>query len=146
VTPAAALAILGLERDASKSQIKEAYRDLAKVWHPDRFQNDPRLRAKAEATFKQVNTAYEALTGYRPSVRSTPTSGRKARPRARQEATPPEPGSTRRPEPRDRPAPPRSSPHMILAGVLIWGIGVLFGVLLVFTLLSEACSEPRLRW
>lgn len=156
MTPDAALEVLGLERDASKAQIKQAYHDLAKIWHPDRFQDDPRVRAKAEATFKQVNTAYEALKTYRPGVRSASgsASARKARPRARPEAAPPpprtppppDPRSTRRPEHRVRPASSRPTPRMIFAGVIIWGMGVLFGIMLGIALLSQACSEPTPKW
>jgi hypothetical protein len=159
VTPDAALEILGLEHDASRSQIREAYRDWAKILHPDRFQDDPRVRAKAEAKFKQVNTAYAALKTYRPGVRSAPKSARKARharpappPPTQEEGTspphtpPPDPRTTRKPEPRGRPAPPSASPRILVAGFVIWGMGVVFGVLLGFALLSQACSEPSLGW
>ena len=33
--------------DADLRQVKDAYRDLVKVWHPDRFENNPRLKKKA---------------------------------------------------------------------------------------------------
>jgi hypothetical protein len=52
------LAILGLTSDASAAEVKQAYRDLVNVWHPDRFGHHPRLRAKAEENLKQVNAAY----------------------------------------------------------------------------------------
>jgi DnaJ domain len=161
VTPDAALQILRLGREATRSQIKEAYRDLAKIFHPDRFQDDPRVQAKAEAEFKQLITAYEALKSYRPSVvRAAPASPRKARPPAQPAPPPPppaesaapprtpspDPRSTRKPEQRGRPAPPSASPRIIIAGVVVWGMGVLFGVLLGFALLSQACSEPSLGW
>jgi hypothetical protein len=162
VTPDAALQILRLGRDASRSQIKEAYRDLAKIFHPDRFQDDPRVQAKAEAEFKLLIAAYEALKSYRPSVvRAAPASPRKARPPAQPAPPPPppaesaapprtpspDPRSTRKPEQRGgRPAPPSASPRIIIAGVVIWGMGVMFGVLLGFALLSQACSEPSLGW
>ena len=54
---------LDLEPGASPEQNKRAWRDLTKVWHPDRFQGDPRLEAKAEAKLKIVNEAYEKLSG-----------------------------------------------------------------------------------
>jgi DnaJ domain len=163
VTSDAALQILRLGRDASRSQIKEAYRDLAKIFHPDRFQDDPRVQAKAEAEFKQLIAAYEALKSYRPSVvRAAPASPRKARPHPQAAPPPPkeaeaaapprtaspDPRSARKPEQRARPAPapPSASPRIIIAGVVIWGMGVMFGVLLGFALLSQACSEPSLGW
>jgi curved DNA-binding protein CbpA len=52
---------LGLESDASAQAIKEAYRDLVKVWHPDRFASDARLQAKAQEKLTQINSALEKL-------------------------------------------------------------------------------------
>jgi len=62
-----ALNILGLESNAKASEIKGAYRDLVKVWHPDRFGNDLPLRRKAEEHLKQINLAYQCLQGYIPA-------------------------------------------------------------------------------
>ena len=56
-----ALDVLGLKRGASAVEIKEAYRDMVKVWHPDRFGSDPRLRRKAENKLKEINDAYRVL-------------------------------------------------------------------------------------
>ena len=49
-----ALDVLALRPGASAVEIKGAYRDLVKVWHPDRFGSDPRLREKAENKLKQL--------------------------------------------------------------------------------------------
>ena len=51
--------ILEVEPGASLEEIKRAYRELARVWHPDRFPNDPRLQSKAQEKLKQINLAYE---------------------------------------------------------------------------------------
>jgi len=56
-----ALDILALRPGATPSEIKEAYRDLVKVWHPDRFGDDARLRQKAELQLKLINEAYRVL-------------------------------------------------------------------------------------
>jgi hypothetical protein len=56
-----ALDVLALRPGASAVEIKGAYRDLVKVWHPDRFGGDPRLREKAEDKLKQINEAYMVL-------------------------------------------------------------------------------------
>jgi molecular chaperone DnaJ len=49
--------VLGVSRSASADEIKKAYRQKAKALHPDRNANDP----QAEAKFKELNEAYEAL-------------------------------------------------------------------------------------
>lgn len=54
---------LGLHHGATMTEIKQAYRDLAKVWHPDRFsRNDERLQRKAETKLKEINAAYAYLS------------------------------------------------------------------------------------
>ncbi len=50
--------ILGVERNASKDEIKRAYRKLALKTHPDRNQGDK----KAEERFKDINEAYQVLS------------------------------------------------------------------------------------
>ncbi len=54
--------VLGLKPGASKDEIREAYRDLVKVWHPDRFAHDPVFQKKAQENLKQINKAYEELS------------------------------------------------------------------------------------
>ena len=63
----AALATLDLEPGASLEEIRTAYRDLAKVWHPDRYQHESeRLRKRAEEQMKRITRAFEVLTGFAP--------------------------------------------------------------------------------
>ncbi len=49
--------VLGVEREASQQQIKEAYRALARRYHPD-----VNKEAGAEEKFKEINEAYEVLS------------------------------------------------------------------------------------
>lgn len=60
--------ILEIESEATQAEIKQAYRDLILVWHPDRFCDNPRLQQKAEDKIKQINAAYEFLKSYRPQA------------------------------------------------------------------------------
>jgi hypothetical protein len=53
--------ILEIEPTQSLSEIKEAYRDIVFVWHPDRLEARPRVRRKAEEKLKKINSAYEIL-------------------------------------------------------------------------------------
>ena len=53
--------ILELEPGASLAEVKRSYRDLVRVWHPDRFPNDPKLQRKGEDKLKQINSAYDRI-------------------------------------------------------------------------------------
>lgn len=55
------LETLGLKQDASWEDITQAYKDLMRVWHPDRFQSDERLRKKAEENSQRINHAMSEL-------------------------------------------------------------------------------------
>ena len=54
--------LLGVKPGVSIRELKAAHRDLAKVWHPDRFQHDPRLQEKAQEKLKEINEAYDLLS------------------------------------------------------------------------------------
>lgn len=56
------LEILELTPNATIEDVRQAYRDIVCVWHPDRFGNNPRLLKKAEKRLKEINEAYETLT------------------------------------------------------------------------------------
>ena len=49
--------VLGVSRDASDDEIKQAYRRLAKQYHPDRNPGD----AEAAKKMQQINAAYEQI-------------------------------------------------------------------------------------
>ena len=54
--------ILEVEEDASKEQLKKAYRRVAMKFHPDKNLNDPNANKK----FTLVNCAYELLAEDKP--------------------------------------------------------------------------------
>ena len=56
--------ILELDSTASIDEVRQAYKDIVNVWHPDRFSHNARLKQKAEAKLKQVNVAYEEVTSF----------------------------------------------------------------------------------
>ena len=133
--------ILGLKPGASPEEVKQAYRDLAKVWHPDRFSHDSRLQRKAQEKLKEINEAYERLSSFRPGSRratsragrqpheSQPSSGSSERRSREAEAAPSPHAST---EPAGKP--PRSS------RVPIW-LGVIAAIVAV-RLISSQLSGP----
>ncbi len=53
--------LLGLQEGHSEEQLRQAYHDVVKVWHPDRFPHDERLRGVAQEKLKEINGAYEFL-------------------------------------------------------------------------------------
>lgn len=55
--------ILGVSKDASKEQIKKAYRKEALRWHPDKWVDKSKEEQKtAEEKFKEVAEAYDVLS------------------------------------------------------------------------------------
>jgi molecular chaperone DnaJ len=54
--------VLGLKPGASDEEIKAAYRELVKKYHPDRYMDNP-LNDLAEEKMLENNEAYDTLTG-----------------------------------------------------------------------------------
>ena len=90
----AALQTLDLQPLAGRAEIESAYRTLVKVWHPDRFQHDDKLKKTADEKLKAINAAYSMLT-------SAPAKSR-PRPQAQESASAETPSE---------PQPSRSSAH-----------------------------------
>jgi hypothetical protein len=99
--------LLGVRPGASAQELKTAHRDMAKVWHPDRFAHDPRLQQKAQEKLKEINEAYDQLTAAK--------TGR--RPRA---ATPPP--APEAPAPRQPTTPRRGRWQLVLLALLVSGV------------------------
>jgi WD40 repeat protein len=59
---------LGLKPGASSEEVKKAYRQLVKIWHPDNFPHAPNQQKKAEEKIKRINLAYERLKDYQPQT------------------------------------------------------------------------------
>ena len=66
IDPTQAYRVLGLHPGATLDDVKTAFRDLAQVWHPDRFPENDRLREKAMQNQMLINEAYAVLQKYRP--------------------------------------------------------------------------------
>ncbi len=55
---------LGVGRNATDEQIKQAYKELARKYHPDNYANNP-LSDLAEEKMKEINEAYDAIMNER---------------------------------------------------------------------------------
>lgn len=52
--------VLGIDRNASDEEIKRAYKELARKYHPDKYNNNP-LAELAEEKMREINEAYDTL-------------------------------------------------------------------------------------
>ena len=53
--------ILGVSPNASDDEVKRAYRELARKYHPDNYQDNP-LADLAQEKMKEINKAYDFIT------------------------------------------------------------------------------------
>jgi hypothetical protein len=104
IDPVQAYRLLGLAPGASLEDVKTAYRDLAQVWHPDRFRENARLREKAELNLQRINEAYAVLRDYQALPLAGPA---------------PAVATVDTPLPQRRPSPPRwDLRHSLFTGVI----------------------------
>lgn len=58
--------VLGVSSSASDEEIKKAYRELARKYHPDNYHDNP-LADLAQEKMKEINEAYDTITRARAS-------------------------------------------------------------------------------
>ena len=61
--------ILGVPETASDEEVKRAYRELARKYHPDNYHDNP-LADLAQEKMKDINAAYEPITKMRSGAKS----------------------------------------------------------------------------
>lgn len=59
-----AMDIFELNADATQEDIRNVYKDLVKIWHPDRFINDTHLLKITESKLSEINEAYKVITSH----------------------------------------------------------------------------------
>ncbi len=57
--------VLGVSRDATEEQIKAAYREKARKFHPDNFSDNPAAAEMATEKMKEINEAYDNIINHR---------------------------------------------------------------------------------
>ena len=66
--------VLGISPSASDDELKKAYRELAKKYHPDNYVNNP-LKDLADEKMKEINEAYDKIINDRKNGRDSYSSG-----------------------------------------------------------------------
>lgn len=66
--------VLGVSPSASDEEIKKAYRELAKKYHPDNYADSP-LADLAEQKMKEINEAYDEINNMRQKGKGTGSGG-----------------------------------------------------------------------
>ena len=56
--------VLGINKNATDEEVKKAYRDLARKYHPDNYTDNP-LADLASEKMKEVNEAYDAIISHK---------------------------------------------------------------------------------
>lgn len=62
--------VLGVPSTATDEEVKKAYRDLARKYHPDNYHDNP-LADLAQERMKEINEAYETVQAQRKAGRSS---------------------------------------------------------------------------
>ena len=60
--------VLGVPSTATDDEVKKAYRDLARKYHPDNYHDNP-LADLAQERMKEINEAYEEVQSQRKAAR-----------------------------------------------------------------------------
>jgi hypothetical protein len=136
--------ILGVARSASADEIKAAYRELVKRYHPDLF-SSPGAKAKATETLRQINEAYAVIGNAERRRRYDLESAPK--PQARPSGTGPTP-PRRTPRPVGRQVKVRRKPvglpRLNLKFSKKWAGYSVAAATVILILVYASRSEPRL--
>jgi len=138
------LELFSLSKNFTEKELKEAYRDLAHVWHPDKHNHNERLRKKAEKQIQKINEGFEFLkeilkSGYTSSSYSKPNSKKTDKPnsQAQNSRSDYKPnGKNEKNEKKNWPPTPNKSTSSSF-GCLIGG-GIIFVVFIIVFVLSQS--------
>ncbi len=67
--------VLGVDKNATDDEVKKAYHNLARKYHPDNYSSNPDMAELANEKMKEVNEAYEQIKKMREGGYSGTDSG-----------------------------------------------------------------------
>lgn len=67
--------ILGVGRDATDEEVKSAYRNMARKYHPDNYSDDNPLKELAKEKMQAINAAYDEIQRERSNSGSRQSTG-----------------------------------------------------------------------
>ncbi len=131
--------ILELPSTATWEEVRQAYREMVKVWHPDRFPNDEKFKQRATRKIQDINTAYKLLEVHlkhqSAAKHSPPPNPQEQHSSANQ---PPSAASTAKEQPASDDGPPSFLEHcqdyavsLLLVCYIGWGSGGFIGRIII---------------
>jgi len=81
--------VLGIAKESEPAEIKRAYYELARRYHPDRFRTQVELHARIESAFARITQAYDTLGDVGPRANYDSKLEARARGRVPAGSTPP---------------------------------------------------------
>jgi len=132
---------------SSFEKVRQAHRELSKVWHTDRFTRDPVLQKRAQERQKEINHAFEELKKYFDEVKrnkasSSETRGATGTKGHSEKSTQGEQSSGPKPPPPPKPSSPPEQNSRSAAGCYVAYIG---GAILVTVIafMGDCGTEDR---
>jgi len=148
--------ILQISNSATAKEIRSAYLDMVKVWHPDRFVNDPALQARASDKLKLIIEAHTALISSAESDTEEPkahqSTASQAQPPKKERGSDNSPPDTRSTSAGRNDSHPPIVPATARIGIPasiyfgIFGIGILVLMLVAGAIIDLSSGNPTPEW
>jgi hypothetical protein len=135
---------LGIQPGANWKELRSAYKNLVKTWHPDRFQQDANQKKIAEERTKEINKSYKELAEYYKKHGALPIDNETPRPR-RDAVAPdkPEPSRKSASPPKNTASPAHAKPPVKEKSPRISRMAIMLGLVgAIYILWNLAATQP----